>query len=252
MFPWCDRVLRAAGCGRHLMEFTLLGAALVGIAALYGVLRWEAGRTNAADCTRELWDMALGAALVGLAVGRLAAMLEDGVNPLTHPADIVIVRAGVDTGFAATAALAALLVLARRDLWWTMDSIAPAALAGLAGWHAGCVVRDACLGTATDLPWGIALEGSEVTRHPVELYAALLLAAAVVALVASKARRRPPPGIIGAAALTAAAVIRLATEPLRPVVGTGPIWWYVAGIAAGLASAAWRSKARKRERPSGA
>jgi hypothetical protein len=36
-------------------------------------------------------------------------------------------------------------------------------------------------------------------------------------------------------ALATAAAIRLITEPLRPTLGTGPVWWYAAAIAAGTA-----------------
>ena len=38
-------------------------------------------------------------------------MIGDGVNPLTHPADIVIIRGGVATGPAALAALATVAIL---------------------------------------------------------------------------------------------------------------------------------------------
>ena len=56
------------------MEFTLLGAVFVAVAPLYAVLYWEAKRANAASCTRNLWDVALTAIVVGVFVGRVAAM----------------------------------------------------------------------------------------------------------------------------------------------------------------------------------
>lgn len=227
------------------MEFTLLGAALVAIGALYGVLRWEAGTTNAAGSTRALWDIALAAVLAGVAVGRLSAMVRDGINPLADPTEILIVRGGVDTGFAALAALAVLVAVARRDLWRTLDAIAPAALAALAGWHGACVIRGACLGTPTELPWGLAQSGSAVTRHPVEIYAALGLGGAAIALIVWK-RHGPVPGALAGMALAAAGAIRLATEPMRPVIGTGPVAWYIAGVVAGLALAGWRATAGSR------
>ena len=73
------------------MEFSLLGAALIAALGVYAVLWYEAGRTNAADCTRELWDMALGTAVIGVLVGRLVAMIRGGTNPLTPPGAILIV-----------------------------------------------------------------------------------------------------------------------------------------------------------------
>jgi prolipoprotein diacylglyceryltransferase len=219
------------------MEFTLLGAALIAVGALYGMLWWEAGRGNASECTRDLWDGALGAAVAGVFVGRLAAMIADGVNPLLHPGDILFVRAGVATGPAALTAIGTFAFLGRRRLLLLADGIAAAALAGLAGWHAGCLARGACLGTASDLPWAIAQEGSAVTRHPVEIYAAVLFLIAALALAWAKAYRRPPPGVPAALALAAVGLVRLATEPMRPALGSGPLWWYVAAVVVGAAGA---------------
>ena len=230
------------------MEFRLLGAAAVGIGALYAVLFWEARRGNAADCSRSLWDTALTAAVVGLAAGRLAAMVIAGTNPLARPRDVIIVRGGVDTVWATAAALITLAVVARRELLVIADALAAAVLAGLAGWHAGCLVTETCLGTPSDLPWAYALPGSSVTRHPVELYAAGLYAVTAVGMMVWRRRRPPPAGVVGAAALAVAAGVRLATEPLRPVLGTGMERWYLVGIAAGAIAAwlLWRRPAKAR------
>lgn len=221
------------------MEFTLLGAAAIAVVGMYGVLRFEGGRTNAADCTRQVWDALITAAVIGVAVGRLAAMLRTGTNPLAHPGDILIVRAGVDTVAASTTAVLSYVVTTRRDAWWLADAAAPAALAGLAGWHGGCLVRESCLGTSSDLPWAFAQTGSAVTRHPVEIYTALLLVAGVIALVWWK-YHRPRPGVIAAAAVATAAAIRLATEPLRPGLGGDLSWWYAATLIAAVAVIVWR------------
>lgn len=215
------------------MEFTLLFAALMAVLSLYGMLWWEGKRGNAAGCSRDLWDVALTSLIIGAVVGRLAAMIGDGVNPLTNPGDILIVRAGVATGWASLAALASVAWQARHDGWALADGLAAAALAGLAGWHAGCLTRDACLGTPSDLPWAYAQPGSSVTRHPVELYAALLFAIAAAALALWKMRPAPlamPTGI----ALVAAGMIRFETEPFRPALGNGPIIWYVAAVMVGV------------------
>jgi prolipoprotein diacylglyceryltransferase len=217
------------------MEFSLLGAVLVAVVAVWLVLRLEAGRGNAADCTGDLWDALLLAGIVGLAVGRVAAMLLDGTNPVTNPGDFVIVRGGVDTTAASLSAIAALGWRFRADLWWMLDAAAPAAVAGLAGWHAGCLVREsACLGTPSDLPWAIGQAGSSVTRHPVEIYAAVLLAGAAAGLALWKRHRRPPRGVVAGAAIAAAGLTRLVTEPLRPSLGSGPVWLYGAGVVVGL------------------
>jgi prolipoprotein diacylglyceryltransferase len=224
------------------MEFSLLGAALIAVFGLYLVLWYEAGRTNAADCTRELWEAALGAAVAGVLVGRLSAMVRGGTNPLTHPGDILIVRGGIDTVAAAIASLAALLSLTRRDVWIRFDALAPAVLGGLAAWHGACLARGACLGTPSGLPWAFAEHGGGVTRHPTELYAALLLVAGVILLIWWK-RHHPPSGSVAGIALAMAAGARLATEPLRPVLGSGLEWWYLAGTVVGVGAAAWRFRA---------
>lgn len=222
------------------MEFTLLGAVFIAMVLLYVALYWEARRGNAASCSKNLWDVALTAALVGVFVGRVAAMLSDGVNPLTHSADLIIIRGGVATGPAAVAALMTVAWIARDELWPVFDGLAAAALAGLGGWHAGCVVRDACLGTPSDLPWALAQEGSTVTRHPVELYAALLLIVGAALLASWKMRGRPARGVPAGVALALAALTRLVTEPMRPTLGGGPVGWYWLALLTGVAVAAWR------------
>jgi prolipoprotein diacylglyceryltransferase len=225
------------------MEFTLLGSAAIAVAFLYGMLWWEGKRGNVLECSRSLWDIALTAAVVGVFTGRIAAMIGDGVNPVTNPADLLIVRAGVATGWASLAALATVAWLGRAELWQVLDGLAAAGLAGLAGWHAGCVTRDACLGSASDLPWAMTQPGSSVSRHPVELYAALALALAAPALAAWRRRSLPPPGVPAAIALAVAGAVRIVTEPLRPSLGTGPVGWYAAAILAGLAMIVWRVRA---------
>lgn len=216
------------------MEFTLLAAALTGVAALWLVLRLTGG----ASAT----EVAVTAVVADMVVGRLVAMGRAGVNPVTNPVDIPLVRGGVDTVGATVGAVAYLLWSARRDAT-LLGRIAPAATAGLAGWHAGCVWRGSCLGTAGDVPWGWTLPGSDLTRHPTELYTALLLLASTVVLVRWKGR--------GGAGLTlaAAAAARLLTEPLRPHLGGSPAWWYAAGVGTGLA---WTVIDRRRSSPASA
>lgn len=217
------------------MEFSLLGAAAIGVAAFWVMLRWEAPRGNAAGCAVSLWDTGLTAAIAGLFIGRIAAMLTAGINPLSDPGQILLIRSGVSTPAVAIGTLAVFAVLARSDLIAAADAIAPAALAGLAGWHAGCVTSNACLGTESDLPWAMALPGSDLTRHPVELYAAIGLAVAAIALAVWKQRGRPVSGMVAGMAILAASIVRLATEPLRISLDGGPVVLYGLGMVAGVA-----------------
>lgn len=225
------------------MEFTLLFAVAIAFAAGSIALRWEAARGNAVDCASDLWEVLLTSAIVGLFVGRLAAMITSGVNPLTNVGDILIVRGGVATGPATIAALLTMAFAARGEIVAVADSLAVASLASLGGWHVGCLARDACLGTPSDLPWAMTQPGSSIGRHPVELYAAgaLLLGAAVLAVVR---KRRIPPGLAAATALGYSSLVRLATEPLRLSLSGGPVWWYVAGLlaAGGALGLIWRRR----------
>ncbi len=221
------------------MEFRLLFAALLGVAGAELVLRREAGRTNAHDATPELRDLLLFAGCIGLLGGRIAAMIAGGTNPFTRPGDIIVFRAGVETGYAALFALLTFALSARKDFWGASDAAAPAALGGLGAWHLSCLIRNSCLGSASGLPWAFSSGASDVTRHPIGLYTALLFAAATIGLIWWK-RRRHPLGVIGAAALLVAGAIRLLTEPLRPGIGSGPELWYGAAVIAGAGVLIWR------------
>ncbi len=216
------------------MEFTLLWAAATGIGLAVFMGKWEERLGLIPEETGSLSDLVLGAAVAGLISGRLAAMFLSGTNPFTHPGDILIVRSGVDTGFASLGALTFVSLSSRRQFAVTIDALGPAALAGLAGWHAGCLYRGACLGTASSLPWAAAQEGSTITRHPVEIYAALLFLAGGLMLLGMLRRGSGSAGTVGAMALAIAGAIRLATESLRPSLGSGPLGWYLAAIAAGV------------------
>lgn len=224
------------------MEFTLLGAALIAVVAIYGTLWYEAGRTNAADCTRDVWDALITACVVGLIAGRLAAMVMAGSNPLLAPGDVLIVRGGVDTVGAVIAGVVTFGWMTRADVWHLVDAAAPAAVAGLAGWHGSCVLRGSCLGSASDLPWAMSQAGSAVTRHPVEIYAAFIAVVVAIGLILWK-HRRPSPGVIAAVGLAGAAVARLVTEPLRPGLGEDLTFGYAAMAVVAGAVALVRSRA---------
>lgn len=209
------------------MEFTLLWAALTAFAAAFVTIRL----TKPAVPDRP-FDRVIGAAVAGIAVGRVAAVLMQGTNPLTSPGELLIIRGGVDTVFASLSGVA-VLVWPLRRMPAALDAIAPAALAALAGWHGGCLWRSACLGTISNLPWAWALPGSDITRHPVEIYAAIVLLAGAWTL---KVITRLP-GTAAAMAIFWAGLARLATEPFRPSLGTGLSWFYALATVTGLIAA---------------
>ena len=234
------------------MEFSLLGSAAIAVTCFWGMLRWEAPRGNAAGCTVDLWDVGVTAAIAGVFIGRLAAMVNAGIAPWSDPGQIILVRGGVSTTAAALGAIGVFAIMARRDLPGAADAIAPSALAGLAGWHAGCVTSTSCLGTESSLPWAFGLPGSPVTRHPVEIYAAIALGIGAMALAAWKRRGRPPRGTVAGVALVIAGGVRLATEPLRVSLDGGPTPLYAIGVVAGaviVAGAVARERATRTAPP---
>jgi len=210
------------------MEFTLLWAVLTAVAlAWLGLRIWSEGIPDGG------FDRLIGASVAGLLIGRVTAMALQGTNPLTNPADLIIVRGGVHTG-AATLAFVITLVWSTRSTRPELDALAPAVLLGLAGWHAGCFWRGACLGSPGELLWTWPLEGSVISRHPVEFYAAIGLA--VAAWLVSELGWRL--WLRAGTALAATAGVRLLTEPLRPSITGGPTLWYWGGIAVGLSAVA--------------
>lgn len=221
------------------MEFTLLAAAAVAVGGFWLMLRWEAKRGNAAGCSLDLWDAGLTAGAIGLLIGRLIAMVQVGINPLADPAQIILVRSGVSTAGASIAALLMFAYLARKTLFEAADAVGPSALAGLAGWHAGSLATGSWLGRVSDLPWAQTASGSDITRHPVEIYAAVLFLVAAVAIAQWKQRGRPPLGAPTGLSLAAAGTVMLATESLRISLAGGPLWLYAGAVISGLGVTGW-------------
>lgn len=209
------------------MEFTLLWAAATG-----GLALWVGVRLWVDELPEHPMDRLLSASLVGLVTGRLVAMLAQGVNPVSHPFEFLLIRGGVSTPAAGVGAIGWLAWTTRRRPR-AVDALAPAAVLGLAGWHAGCLWRGACLGTASDLPWAWSGPMSDVTRHPVELYAAIALIG--VAVLVGRLPFKPLLRSGSALALTAS--VRLLTDPMRPSIAGGPLGWYAAAIVVGIAAA---------------
>ena len=209
------------------MEFTLLWAALTAVAFVWaGTRLWPEGLPDHAT------DRMTGAAVAGLFIGRLTAMFVQGINPFNNPSDVLIVRGGVHTGAATIGTIGAYLWYVKGRIDY-LDSTAGVAILGLAGWHTGCLWRDACLGTVSNLPWAWSQSGSATTRHPVEIYAAAGLIAA--AFLVSRLPSRPL--LRSGVGLAAAGLIRLVTEPMRLSLTGGPILWYGAAVVVGVSLA---------------
>lgn len=211
------------------MEFTLLGAAVLGCVAMWAFTRVDPVARGAPDPFGNL----LSGAVAGLITGRVVAMVTTGTNPIS--VDFLLVRGGVST-IGATVGALAWITWANRSDPGRLDKLAPAALMGLAGWHMGCLLRGSCLGAATNLPWGWSVSGSTIDRHPVELYAALLLVVGAIFLRTIRDRVAVD-GFAVLAGLGLASISRLVTEPLRLTLGELQ-WFYALGTVLGLAGAA--------------
>lgn len=216
------------------MEFTLLFSTLVAAAAIWVASRLRY-RSDPTAVNNAAFEVVLNAAVIGLVTGRIWAMIAAGTNPITNLGDVIVVRGGVDPLGATLGALGALAWTNRRHGLKAWDALAPVALWGLAGWHAGCLVTDSCLGVPSSLPWAMSEAGSTIGRHPVELYTAGLLAIGAITLARLRSQ---PAGVVAAGALLVAATARFITEPLRLALGGGRIALYGIGMAVGLAAVA--------------
>lgn len=233
------------------MEFTLLGAAVIAVASGWIADRILRDRVAWAVPPRAL-DLILSSMFFGVVAGRLWAMIAAGTNPLTNVLDAFLIRGGVDPLGASLGAAAGLWFISRPNRSAVTDGLAPVALWTLAGWHASCVVTGSCLGTPSELPWAVSAAGSDIGRHPVEIYAAILLAIGALAL-----RRFGAPGTgrRTAGAVLVAAAARLVTEPLRLALGDGRTILYAVGVAAAvvwLAAIAMRAGPSRIGPPEGA
>ena len=211
--------------------------------AAAALVLWVLGRNRSEEMQAPFNDL-LGAVLAGIAVGRLAYLLGEGVDLIAHPIELVLVRGGIAAVPAAMAAVGFLAWTCRSDLLSRMDYLAPAGLAGLAVWEAGCWWQGACLGSPSGLWWAMALSGSDLTRHPVGPVCLLAVG-------------RPGGMAVGAASPMErgngrrragwAAAVRLAV-PLWSVVGwSNWAWWYLVGGALGLVgvgAARWKAESR--------
>jgi prolipoprotein diacylglyceryltransferase len=84
---------------------------------------------------RNLLDSAIGPALLGLLVGRVVAMLLEDPRSLAPPADILVLRGGVELWPAVSVGVIAGFVATRRDRrngWAALADAAPSCLVGYA------------------------------------------------------------------------------------------------------------------------
>ncbi len=168
--------------------------------------------------------------LVGLAVGRLAAVFQDDPGTLRRPFDLLLIRGGMEFWPGAAAALAAAWVTSRRGPSRPAErliELAPFALWAYAVYEAACVLRDGCFGPFAAV--GLRPGGSGERQLPVGILVGLV-AAALGAAVWRWSGRLGWSGVM-VLSVGGLAAIRIAAGFLLPKVTAGLTRPHVESIA---------------------
>lgn len=204
-----------------MIDYGLLVSVVLGLGLASGA-SWRWGVGVGTDTTTDSFlDIALGPALFGLAVGRLAALALDDPSSIGSVSDMLIIRSGVEFWPGVVGAASMVAWGARRNgvpPLLLLTSLLPLAIVGYAGYEAGCVFRDGCFGPSTTV--GLRPDGVTTTMFPVGLMMAVALGVSAVA-VRGLATRNHAPGLVVAAGTFAVAGIRAVGSVWLPHVGTG-------------------------------
>ena len=176
-------------------------------------------------------DTALGALVIGLAVGRLSAVAFDDAGSLTNLGDLMIIRSGVEFWPGALAGLAWLTHRAHRDGVSPTVRIAALVPAGLTAWscfEATCLLRGGCPGPVSTI--GIRPDGLQTSMFPVGLGVAVAAAASAFALDRSHRRGLQSLYVVILAVLGMAAIRSVASIWL-PHIGSGVTRQHATSIA---------------------
>lgn len=168
-----------------------------------------------------LIDVAGGALLIGILVGRLTAVAIDDPGSLTNLSDLLIVRSGVEFWAGMIAGLAWIAFQAHRSEVAPAERLAAITTPGLVAWasyEATCVIRDGCAGPLNR--FGIRPDGLIEKVLPIGVLVAAVAVGAAVGL--RWLHRRGMPGVqIFTLALAAIATIRSIASIWLPHIGSG-------------------------------
>lgn len=174
-----------------------------------------------------VWDAVIWVGAAALVGGRLLYVIQNELGSLAeHPTHIFMVwMGGLSFYGGLLGGLLALAVFARRrglPLLVVFDVAAPAAAAGQAIGHLGCLIGGDSYGIPTDLPWAViyrnpaAMAPQGVALHPTQAYEAILLALLFLGLWLGRERLgRIGDGAVAAAYLFGLAAIRFGLFYLR-------------------------------------
>lgn len=150
-----------------MIDRGLLATVLVMVAIVAALDRWLRRRVSPAE---PILALASAPMLVGLAVGRLAAVVQDDPATLRRPFDLLLIRGGVEFWPGVAAAAAVVWVAARREKLSALGllaELAPFALWAYAAYEASCLLREGCFGPSS--PIGLQPGGQGDAEIPVGL-----------------------------------------------------------------------------------
>ena len=183
----------------------------------------------------HMWNAGLYALLTTIVVGRLAHVIAFWPAYNSQPLEIVGLNAqaflwgpGVLAGL-----IAAAWYIHRHKLPWAtvLDAAAPGVLAGLIIANLGALLGGNGVGAPADLPWAVEIWG--VSRHPVQLYAALC-ELTTLAVVLHALRKPSRPGTAALLGLLGWGLTTWLVEPFRAERSTivaGIRLWQVIGLS---------------------
>jgi len=164
-------------------------------------------------------DSTMGAAVIGLLVGRLSAVAFDDPGSLTSISNLLVIRSGVEFWPGAFAAVGWLAYRARREHASAPARLAALAPAGLVAWacyEATCLVRGGCPGPAVS--FGLRPDGLNSRVFPVGI--AVAAAGILAALVVYRLHRKgASPATVALTTLVVVASIRAGASIWLPHIG---------------------------------
>lgn len=168
-----------------------------------------------------LIDTTSGALLIGIAIGRLAAVAIDDPGSLTSLSDLLIIRSGVEFWPGVAAGVGWIAFRARQDNVSPAVRLAAITAPALVAWacyEATCLLRDGCPGPVTT--FGLRPDGLVQRMFPVSL--GIAAAAAGAAVVVRRWHRHGLPDLqVIAVALLSLATIRSFASIWLPHIGNG-------------------------------
>ena len=179
--------------------------------------------------------------LVGLAIGRLAAVSLDDPATLRRPSDFLLLRGGVEFWAGVLAATIAVWARSPRQPRLAVErlaQLAPFALWAYAAYEAACLLRDGCFGPR--FPLGLEPGGHGARQVPIGILVGIAVGA--VGMAAWRSRDRFTPALLIALSTAGLAAVRAVAGFSLPRVGQGltrPHRESVAVLAAAGAASVW-------------